>query len=193
MTPCEPGDAFFDRLLEAGSGEPAGAVRTDDALRQAVFDRSARVLCRRRAVRRFGWVAALAACYAAGLATARFGPSSAIGSASVAAVSPGATGAASAPAAPSRPRNYVRVISDGPAENPAKPPVKRPSRFVWLCRTSDRYLAQGDVTAAIGYYRKALAVATDEELAIATDRDSWLLIALKHERLQEKKDESRKT
>ncbi|MBN2217279.1 MAG: hypothetical protein JW719_07870 [Pirellulales bacterium] len=196
MTLHDRTESEWDELLAAPS-EPEPTIKLDAVLRRAILDRSTRAIRRRRRVRRFAWVAALAACYVAGLASAQFGR----GSMGVTAGLPGnnnvrASAAGSAVASdPSKPANYVRIVREPVQEIAAsRPACKPPSRFERLRRISDEYLYQrGDVTTAIHYYRKALAVATDAELAIATDTDSWLLIALKQERLQERNDENRST
>ena len=192
-------ESQWDELLSP-SGKPTSA---DETLRNTLLQRSTRVLHRRRRARQITLVVALVACYAAGLGSAQLANSG--GNTPILAkqhqgqdtqgtseVSPGAndvvgaTGSASADTVgTSEPANYVRVIEQKePTVQQPEPARKPPSRFEQLRRISDRYLYErSDVTAAIRGYRQALAVATEEELAIATDKDSWLLIALKQERM----------
>lgn len=233
MAVHERTESEWDELMGAACAGDATHGEVPEpaaALRSAVLARSTRVLrCRRRA-RRFTLVAALAACYAAGLASGRIDslyaprakaelPGGAVvgvgntGGASGtqvastgmqgataglpgSAATTGATGSASARQTPeSKPANYIRIVAEGRASaDESKSRPKPPSRFEQLRRISDLYLYQhGDVTTAIRYYRKALDAATAEELAVAMDKDSWLLIALKQELLREREYESRST
>jgi hypothetical protein len=46
---------------------------------------------------------------------------------------------------------------------------------------------RGNLHGAIGCYRRALDFASDDELQIVPQRDSWLLIPLKEARLETRK------
>ncbi len=148
--------------------------RTDGRLREAVFAKTARVLRRRRLVRRLAHAAALAACFAAGLLTAESLRS----------------------AAPPREREIVTVA---PSPAPA-PPAAEPAELERLAKRSperrgdlyrragDLYATeQGDLSSALRCYSESLDAGNDKDLAISTD-DHWLLMAIKDARQKEKND-----
>lgn len=67
------------------------------------------------------------------------------------------------------------------------------SPFERLRLAGDRQLRQfGNLGSAVGCYRLALDFATDEELRVVPDRDSWLLISLKEERAEVRKNVPKK-
>lgn len=62
------------------------------------------------------------------------------------------------------------------------------SQFENFRRAGDRQLFErGNVENAIECYRRALTHATDRELDIEVDRDSWLLMSLKQSRMEGRK------
>ena len=184
-----PSHAPDPELLKA-FGRPCG---DNGPLRQAILQQTSRVIWRRRRLRSAALAAALLGCYLAGAATTH-----------VWTAGPGsqqqlATQHAPAPA----PTPDVKVVKQ-PATHPAAQPstaklarADRPkrSRLELLCRASDRQLyRKKDVLEAIRFGNRALDVATPEELAISPDTDSWLLMALKQQRIRkENRDENSST
>jgi hypothetical protein len=82
---------------------------------------------------------------------------------------------------------------------PARPVVQtEPSvaltTFEKLRRAGDRQLNdRGNLQGAIGCYRRALDSASDDDLQIVPERDSWLLIPLKEARLEIRKHVHKKS
>lgn len=73
-----------------------------------------------------------------------------------------------------------------PTHRAARAP--RRSYFESYRLAGDRQLfEQGNIRVAADCYRRALSRATEQELQVAIDRDSWLLISLKQSRLEELK------
>jgi hypothetical protein len=162
----------------------------DPARREAIFAQTRPVLRRRRIVRRCAWGAALAACYAVGALSVLAWQSD-------------------------RPRDQLAGPPDGkieiqnarPTDEPTLPrpepgpssdeggnmiarsePAASLSTFEKLRRAGDRQLNErGNLQGAIGCYRRALDFASDDELQIVPQRDSWLLIPLKEARLETRK------
>ena len=152
----------------------ASPQETDSRLREAVFGQTARILRRRRLVRRLAHVAALVACFVAGLLTAEW----------------------RRPAVSPRERVIVTVA---PAPAPA-PPAAEPAELERLAqrsperrgdlfrRAGDLYATeQGDLSSALRCYSESLDAGGAKDLAISTD-DHWLLMAIKDARQKEKKD-----
>lgn len=157
-------------------------------LREAVLAQTTRVIRRRRWVRRGAIGTALVLCYVAGLGTMRAWMN----------VSP-ATEPILIAAAPEEPdENAPKVVAESTnvqTENKhvaSEPERPRRSRFDIICEMSDRYLYRdADTDAAIRGYRRALRIATPEELEIRPQKDSWLLMALKQElKGRERRDEN---
>ena len=182
MSSQTPGEADIVDALSAPAGPVAGAA----ALRQAVLARTRGVIRRRRRWRRAVLVGALAGCYLAGLATHRFQafemPSSSPRSVARIASAPQEVSAVE-PVLPAAVLATKRSVPKPVLSAEDRRLAGRKARFEVLRRLSDRYLFEdGDVVSAIRYYNRALNAATAEELEIAPDRDSWLLMALKQER-----------
>src|SRR5438105_9483148 len=147
---------------------------TDSRLREAVFGQTARILRRRRLLRRLAHAAALAACFVAGLLTAEW----------------------RRPVAPPRERVIVTVapspVSAPPAAEPAdlerlakRSPERRGDLFR---RAGDLYATeQGDLSSALRCYSESLDAGNEKALTISTN-DHWLLMAIKDARQKEKKD-----
>lgn len=98
----------------------------------------------------------------------------------------------------SLPGNKARVATAGArgtttTQPPTLPvqdavPTPRRSYFESYRLVGDRLLfEQGNIRVAADCYRRALTRATEQELQVAIDRDSWLLISLKQSRLEELK------
>jgi hypothetical protein len=169
----EPNDAFMDSLL---SPQPAGDG--PEPLRRLLLARTTGLLRRRRQLRWLALAGAMAACFAAGMLTMRL-----------------------LTAAPPVPAAHEEVVKRPSEPSPAPPPAVPESALAleWQSvdspqprrdldrRAGDRYLAEdGDVQAALRCYERALAGATDEELAISSN-DNWLLMAIKDARQKEKR------
>lgn len=152
---------------------------SSDTLQQAIFRQTRSMVRRRQYVRRLMQVAALVLCYAAGAATMRVWQP--VPAASVAKVEqPSAP-----PAAPTAPTTPYKLVAKAPPAQPAAPPL---SPYEKLRRYSDRILEEkGDIPLAARSYAQALRKATAEEQAISSG-DTWLLMAIKHDRMQEKSD-----
>ena len=168
------------------------------ALRESILNQTTGVI-RRRCwcrcwVRRAAIGSALAVCYLAGLCTMHVWKAA---EPEMLAAAVNARSAVSETAAPDNVAPQRNIVAKAETEKRAKPKQKpkRPklSRFEAICRISDRYLYRdADAIAAIRGYRRALRVATPEELKICPRRDSWVLIALKQELIRkENRDENR--
>ncbi len=167
-------DDAMETLLAAGAGGHG-----DDRLRAAVLARTMRVVRFRRHRRRLALAGALAACYLAGLATT--------GTWRLRSERPPQTArelADAADRAPHAPREAA----------PAKPHAEREeyvashslTRFEIRRRSGDAHLRHpAELAPAIRDYTLALNTASDAERAIAPERDSWLLMALKNARMKE--------
>jgi hypothetical protein len=167
-------------------GQPALTPPGD--LEQAVLRRTQSVLRRRRWLRRTASVAALAACYVAGLLTIKVLPSP-------------------QPAVPTvivrtdqEPKPPITLPREdaAPPKSPSALPAS-PLALEWQAvdsrekrpdlyrQAGDRYLQEnGDVQSAVRCYRNMLEAAPEEAAAISAD-DNWLLMALKDAKQKEKR------
>jgi hypothetical protein len=163
-----------DPLDDLLAPPPAADV---EGLRERLRDQTARLLRRRRRLRRLAWAGALAACYAAGLLTVWF---------------------AARPAPPSPSPSVARQ------ERPAPPPaVEVPgavaveeraaddddprAQAALYRRAGDLYLsAENDPAAALRCYGNALDAGGEADLSVAPS-DNWLLISIKSARQKEKR------
>lgn len=167
---CEQPTDPLDLLLAPTAAEP------DPALRQRLLTRTTALIRRRRRLRRLVRVAALAACYVAGLFTMHGIPVPPNEPASTVAPTPSAAALAPAPTA--------LVLEWQALESPA------PAPQLYL-QAGDRYLAEnGDPRAATRCYGNALNLAIPQDLVIDPS-DSWLLMAIKDARQKEKDDAKR--
>ena len=157
------------------------------ALRESILNQTTGVIRRRCWARRAALGSALAVCYLAGLCTMHVWQTD----------KPRQLAAAvnARIVAPDNVAPKHKDVAKAETEKRAKPKSARPkcSRFEVICRISDRYLYRdADAIAAIRGYRRALRVATPEELKICPQRDSWVLMALKQELIRkENRDENR--
>lgn len=95
--------------------------------------------------------------------------------------------------APLRPEPTRSADERGQAVARSEPEASL-STFEKLRRAGDRQLNErGNLQGAIGCYRRALDVASDDDLQIVPERDSWLLIPLKEARLETRKHVRRKS
>jgi len=142
-------------------------------LRQAVLAATARPLRRRRWLRRGALVAALAACFAAGMLTTRW----------------------LMPAAPTAvvqadgPREQRNAPAPPPSEAPA-PPQRETDVAASLLRAGDHFLnEEGDPAAALRCYTGALNAGSEDDTRFSPD-DNWLLMAIKTAREKEARHEN---
>jgi hypothetical protein len=165
MTADDRPSLDLDRLLSAPP-EDAAPVELRDRLRRETIH----VLRARRWGRRLKLVAALAACYALGVATVRLWPTP-------------APGVADAPPQEQAPR--VAATTPRDPVRPARPP----GRAALLRQAGDRYLKQNDLAAAVRCYRLALDAGSEDDLTIQAN-DNWLLMALKDARRKEQRHDA---
>lgn len=163
----------LEEFLRGDFEQPA-----DERVRQAILEKTNRVLSRGRMLRRLSIAASLAACFMAGVAVGGWGfaRSSAL---------------------------RVNVQAELPAgANSAKPepPVRTAVLQEWEAfdaqeNRAEFYLAAGrkylrddqDYASALRCYRQALDLASEESLAVSAD-DDWLLTTLKQARKKENTD-----
>ena len=145
---------------------PTANTPNNLALRDAVIQRSVGFLRRQRRMKRVGFAAALVGCYLGGVATMTL-THNANSSATVA--------TANAPLAP----EHDNASLPADLHEPALPEIKL-TPYDRLRKLGDRQLAdETDIPGAIRTYRKAMQVASADELALSLDHDTWLLMALK--------------
>ena len=172
----------IETLLE-GSASPAAA---GEPLRRELLARTTGVIRRRRHMRRFGIFGAVACAYLAGVMTVSLRTSrteTVIADLSVHQSSTARrdAGEDANPAGSEVAASTLEVPLGALSES---------GRYELFCRAADRHLTEtGDFTAALNLYRQALNTANEDELAIAAGRDTWLLMALKNARQQERTDE----
>jgi hypothetical protein len=172
--------ADFLRARAAGPGDPR--------LRVAVLEQTIHVLRRRRRLRRAGHLAALAACYVAGLLTMRLGTPLSQPPEPSAIAHQG-----SEPADPITPPRAAPAEADEPAVVLEQRGAQAPQheRAALYRRAGDSYLVvEANPQAAVRCYTLALETASESELAVAAD-DNWLLIAVKDAQLREKRHANR--
>jgi hypothetical protein len=152
-----------------------------------------RVLRRRRRLKQAGWVAALAACYFAGLGSSRIG-SPRFAPHVLEAQNRADTRSPDAVSSPHAPVTVITQASVPLDDDPDVPAIvferiaaaaDVARRSLLFRRAGDRYLDGSDEDAAIRCYRRALDNAPERDLAISPD-DNWLLIALKKARQEGK-------
>lgn len=168
----------------------------DNTRREEIFARTRGVLQRRRVMRRAARVAALATCY-------MIGALSVLGWQAIRHQSQPTERQTVADAGP---RGTTEKASETPSAPSQTPPTEEMAKtvtpsipaeslttFEKLRRAGDRQLNEkGNLQGAIGCYRRALDFASDDELRIVPERDSWLLIPLKEVRLETRKHAQKK-
>jgi len=185
MTPDDEHDPLVD-LLSSVTLPPA-----DHDRREAIFNQTRGVLWRRRFVRRSAWVAALATCYVVGALSVLAWQSTQRNPFDAPQAGTNEKRAVDLPKQPT-PAPEPTAESDNP-EQEVTPVAPALTTFEKLRRAGDRQLNQrGNLQGAIGCYRRALDVASDAELQIVPERDSWLLIPLKEARLEIRKHAHKK-
>ena len=174
-------DPIEGLLCHDSSGE------INDSLRHVIQEKTLGVLRRRRWLRRGGWLAGLAACYAAGILTMWMRPASEVNRTVAIAPNPNARPQVNdAPPAP-EPQNPA---NDQPTESALAlewkaldSTKKRPDLFRLA---GDMYLQDNDLESATRCYRGALEDASDQDLKISV-ADNWLLMSLKQAKQEEKR------
>jgi hypothetical protein len=158
------------------------------ALRQAVLAQTARSLRRRRLRRRLAMLAALAACFLAGMGTMAVVWQMANGGMS------GEGRVASGEKKQNQPAKPPDASSIKPEASPSLIDLEwrafdsRENRAALFFEVAQRYLEeQNDYESALRCYRQALDAAPKEGLAIRPE-DNWLVMALKEARLKENND-----
>jgi hypothetical protein len=172
--------------IEAFLGQGAGE-KTNEKLRQVIQQQTLGVLRRRRWLRRGGWLAGLAACYAAGILTMRLWPRPEVGNQVAIAPQENAVGQSSMAPPASEPRNPTMAQPPETAlalEWKALDSIeKRPDLFRLA---GDKYLEDNNIESATRCYRGALDNASDQDLKISVN-DNWLLMSLKQAKQEEKR------
>jgi hypothetical protein len=167
----ESGDVR-DELLDSALGT-RGLPGAADDLRESLLTRTTGVVRFRRRMSRCGLAAGLITCYLAGIATV-WRPAQESRSTSVAA-NQEQTPSAALPGTVERDDDFARDTGHATM-----------SREESLRRMADFYLFErGDIKSAVRNYKRALDLASAEQLAISPGQDSWLLMALKEARFKE--------
>jgi hypothetical protein len=180
----ENGPDPVESFLGNSTGDSASPT-----LQQAVLARTTHMLRRRRRYRQLALTCAFVCCYGAGLATTRLYTGWASGPPLQA--TQDRLGSAGPDLTPSQTLMASRLDSD-----PDVPAlvferiglgVDTKERARFFCRAGDRYLQHdGDLSAALRCYARALEIGSASDLSVSPD-DSWLLMALKQARLEERK------
>jgi hypothetical protein len=172
MCPSDFSDELFESMTSA-----AGQIPASQELRDSVLGRTTRTIRNRRRVRRAGIVAALVGCYLGGIATVSLRPASRETGQFVADSAAG-NGASDVGAGV---RKLVRPEDDQVAPGSVRPATVRLTSYDRLRRAGDQQLEEySDIPGATRSYQKALQIASSDQRKIAPDRDTWLLMALKH-------------
>jgi hypothetical protein len=169
---------LLDDLLRPETSVPAPIWK--DTLRE----QTTRTLRRRRRGRHVTIIAALGACFLAGVLTTRLFSSPQIVH-DIEYVSVPAESTPDTPAPPSeKPANQEKLTALALEWQAAE----SPDRSAELNRLAgDRYVEEeNDLESAIRCYKRFLAECTHEELEI-TPKDNWLLVTLKSARLEERR------
>lgn len=160
---------------------PANAEK----LRQTVLLQTTRLLRRRRRFKQLALVAALAACYVAGLATLRLALPPPVDDRGNQEVIVQGTDVDPQPPA------VVEGATEPPADAPARVwehwgELASPDKRAHVYRMAgDRYLDEaGDLAAALRCYTRSVEETPPEAVSISPD-DNWLLMALKEARQKE--------
>ncbi len=179
-------DDELESFLEPRRDEP------DPQTRQAIWSRTARVLGRRRWVRRAGAVTALAACYVGGLLTMRFSLPPTVVEVErvvyqqVVDPPPEVTKAADVPKVEEKPATTLVVLSTVDLEWRALETLEKPLRARLYLLAGDRYLQEeNDAASAARCYRLALEASPRQDWKLAPN-DNWLLMAVKEAQQKEK-------
>jgi hypothetical protein len=202
-TPDDPRETAIDDLLNPGC-----EIERDELRQEAILAQTFGVMRRRRRLKRSGVALALAVCYLSGIATpvSWFTNRSDRSDGQIAMNQKEEPDSASRNKMETTPENengdrptFRGQRAEGTvAENGTVPfdsgmtdsPAVKISKYERMRREGDRLLREaGDIAQAVRRYNRALALASEAELAIAPDEDSWLLMALKTEHTKETKND----
>ena len=182
MTAADTYESDEIEALLDGSASPAGA---GEQLRRELLLRTSRVIRRRRHVRRAGILGAVACAYLAGVLTVSLRSSQT----DIVVVDRSDTSQAASSRDPVDDVPPAAATTLDNAHEYRLGEVADLNRYEVFCRAAERHLNEtGDYTAALNLYRQALNAASEDQLAIAAGRDTWLLLALKNARQQERTD-----
>jgi hypothetical protein len=153
----------------------------NEALHQAVYCRTRRVLHRRRRVRQFAYAAALLVSFAAGLLAMRLATPASIRSPDVVVTPPKEPPPPDKlPTPPSPPPQESALAQEWRAFDSLK------QRAALYREAGTHYMKEeNDPQSALRCFSTALDNGTEEDLAISSD-DNWLFMAIKDARLKEK-------
>ena len=184
-----PSDSHSDSVDALLNGKSYGR---DEQLHAAVLAQTTGMIRRRRHVRRVFLVAALVACYLAGVATMQLQRPGGPDHMSLAAEQSPSQEEQPPEIAPApQPERIAMTRTDKKNERPRRRRELRTAGFDDIRRVSDRYLREnGDVALALRYYCRALDIASAEQRAISVGEDSWLLMALKNSRMEETENDN---
>jgi len=179
----------YDELLNGGDSSVDNA-----ALRRTILAQTLPVVRRRRWVRRAALAAMLAACYAAGLASPLLWrdrvPASVASRNNVPDAQESDTFVAARQVAKSA---HAPAAVPSPPAHPQRVAQDRRTKYETFRDSGDRWLRDApDISLAIQGYAAALRSASADERAMAPQRDTWLLLALKRAKLQENSHDERK-
>ena len=146
-------------------------------LRDALLNQTTRTVRHRRRMRRAAIAATLIGCYLGGIATVSLWPGSRKAGQLVANSAP-ANDESDGGAAE---RKAVRPEDDQVASDSVPPAISQLTPYDRLRRAGDQQLEQyADIPGATRSYQKALQIASSDQRRIEPERDTWLLMALKH-------------
>ncbi|HTU90127.1 MAG TPA: hypothetical protein VMF69_08640 [Gemmataceae bacterium] len=153
----------------------------NEMLRQSVYMRTQRVLCRRRRLRQFAYAASLLLSFAVGAGTMR-----------MTSPQPAPVVDSPAPSAskdqPQLPDNPLPSTDDSALEREWVAFDSIDRRGELYRQAGDRYMTEeNDPQSALRCYSNALDNGTEQDLAISSN-DHWLLMAIKDARQKEKKN-----
>jgi hypothetical protein len=186
-----------DPLSELLSGVELPSVNSMH--REAVFLQTCGVLRRRRLLRQCSWIAALASCWAVGVFSTLawqsvWPPGHVAAQPGDGAIENRAPTPTKQPALPTEPSDPGRLTEEAPTVIARSEIADSLTTFEKMRRAGDRQLNErGNMQGAIGCYRRALDYASDDDLQIVPQRDSWLLISLKEARLENRKHVHKKS
>ena len=167
-------DPVEDFLERKSAPSPPPQLR-EDLLRQTTG-----LLRRRRRWRRAGFLAALAACYLAGLVTMRLLPTT-VGRESHVVVKEAPPPDQKKQPAPSP----VVEVKKGAVALEWKALESKENQGELYRQAGNRYAQDNDWESALRCYGRSLDATSDEDLKISPD-DDWLLMAIKNSRRKEK-------
>ncbi len=186
----------FDELLNDLNTLP----RTRPDLAESIFAQTRGVLSQRRWLRRGGLTLAFLACYAVGIGSGWLlkpdaarqiaGQAEPSAAGHVVPADSLATSTNRHPSTPLQPQSISNPRKTSPRAVVTKTAGAKAGRsqFENFRRAGDRMLFErANIRSAMDCYRRALSHASDQELRVEIERDSWLLMSLKQSRLEERK------